>query len=98
MIDNPKGIFASLLDISFTSFITTKLVKLMYIISMVLIGLGALAMLIGGFSGGIVSGLLGLIVVPVIAVLEVMTVRVLLELVVVMFRIAEDVNKIAQSK
>jgi len=98
MIDNPKGFFTALIDISFTSFITTKLVKLIYIVSLILIGLGAIAMLISFFTCGIGSGILGLIVTPIVVLLEVMAVRVWLEIIMVVFRIAEDVNQIAKSK
>ena len=38
-----KGFLASLFDPSFSSLITTKVIKVIYILSMILIGLGALA-------------------------------------------------------
>ncbi|MFA5258343.1 MAG: DUF4282 domain-containing protein [Opitutales bacterium] len=98
MIDDPKGFFTALLDISFTSYITTKLVKLIYIVCLVLIGIGGLAALVTFFSCGVGAGILGLLMTPIIMLLEIMAVRVWLEMIMVVFRIAEDVNKIARSK
>jgi hypothetical protein len=46
------GFFASLFDLSFTSFVTTKLIKVLYILSLVLLGLGYIVIAIALFSSG----------------------------------------------
>ena len=44
-----KGFFASLFDISFSSLVATKVIKVIYLLSMVLIGLTALVIVAGAF-------------------------------------------------
>ncbi|MBN1403676.1 MAG: DUF4282 domain-containing protein [Opitutales bacterium] len=98
MIEDPKGFLTALFDLSFKNFITTKLVKFIYILELVFIAIGALGSLIGGFAQGITSGLLSLILVPIFTLLAVMFARVWCEMLIVIFRICEDVSKIARSK
>ena len=45
-----KGFLASLFDLSFSNLITTKVIKVIYILSMILIGLGALVIVIAAFA------------------------------------------------
>ncbi|HUF32389.1 MAG TPA: DUF4282 domain-containing protein [Acidimicrobiales bacterium] len=92
------GFFGSLFDMSFSSFVTTKLVKIIYVLAMVVIGLMALAQVIvavaSGESGAIVASLL---FVPLFALLALIWTRVGLELVIVVFRIGEDARRTADS-
>lgn len=92
------GFFGSLFDMSFSSFVTTKLVKVIYILAMVLIGLTALAQLVvalaSGEGGAIVASLL---LVPLFALLALIWTRVGLELVMVVFRIGEDARRTADA-
>ena len=98
MNEEAKGFFTALFDFSFSSFITTKLVKFVYIISLALAAIGLLAVIISGFMTGVMGGLLVLILSPVIALLEIMAIRMSLELVIVVFRIAENIDKLAKDK
>ena len=91
-----KGFFASLFDLSFSSFITTKLVKVLFVIFIVIAGLEALAMLVYGFSlGGVTGGLVALIFAPVIFLFIVVIGRVYLEICIVLFRSADYLAEIA---
>ena len=83
-------------DLSFTHFITTRLIKIIYLICIVLAVISGMAMLVFGISHGIWAGILAFILAPLAVVLEIMIVRVFLEIVVVLFRIAEDINKISK--
>jgi hypothetical protein len=47
-----RGFFGSLFDLSFSSFITIRLVKLLYILTLILLGLAYIAIAIAIFSGG----------------------------------------------
>ncbi len=47
-----KGFFGSLFDLSFTSFVTPKLVKILFIISLVLLGIAYIFIAISIFSSG----------------------------------------------
>ncbi|HXE45126.1 MAG TPA: DUF4282 domain-containing protein [Conexibacter sp.] len=47
-----KGFFGSLFDLSFTSFVTTKLVKVLYVLSLVILGIAYAVIAIAFFSSG----------------------------------------------
>jgi hypothetical protein len=86
-----KGFFASLFDVSFSSLITTKVIKVVYVISMLVIGLAALVFIIAAAAsddggGGVV---LALIVTPIFALLYLIYTRIILEVIIVLFRIME---------
>jgi hypothetical protein len=84
------GFFRSLFDISFTSFITTKIIKLVYVVWLVLIGLMAVAGVIAAFSEDPVYGVIALLVAaPLGAFIFIVLVRLWLEFVIQVFRITE---------
>ena len=85
-----QGFLASLFDVSFSSLVTTRVIKVLYILSMVLIGLGMLVTIGAAFSNSAATGLVILILSPLIALLYLIYVRVLLELVIAIFRIMES--------
>ena len=98
-----KGFFGALFDLSFSEFITTKLIKILYIILLVIIAIGLVVGIVGGlvsmFSrGGFLTGLLTIIMTPIVAVLYVILARMWLELVIVVFRIAENTTELVQIK
>jgi hypothetical protein len=84
-----RGFLGSLFDVSFSSLITTKVIKVLYVLSMVMIGLGALVFIVAGFSNSGGSGVLALVLAPLLGLLYLIYVRVLLELVIAVFRIME---------
>lgn len=85
-----KGFFASLFDISFSSLVATKVIKIIYVLSMILIGLFALVFVAGAFSNSVAAGLFTLIILaPLAALLYLIYVRVILEVIICVFRIME---------
>ncbi len=95
-MENPKGLFASLFDFSFTSFVTSKLIKFIYGLSIIGAGFVALVLIISGFNVSVGIGVLTLFVVaPFAFVLMIIYARVSLEIVIVLFRIAEHTAEIA---
>ncbi len=85
-----KGFFASLFDISFSSLVATKVIKVIYVLSMVLIGLTSLVIVVGAFSSSVGAGLFTLIVLaPLAALVYLIYVRVILEVIICVFRIME---------
>jgi Domain of unknown function (DUF4282) len=85
-----KGFFGSLFDISFSSLITTKVIKVLYVISLIVIGLFALFFVIGAFASSAALGVVTLIILaPLGALLYAVYTRVILEFIIVVFRIAE---------
>ena len=98
-----KGFFGALFDLSFSEFITTKLVRILYILLIILVVIGLVVGLISSlvtmFSrGGFFEGLLGLIFVPVGALIWIIMARVWMEIIIVVFRIAENTSDLAQMK
>lgn len=94
-MDAPKGFVEALFDLSFSEFITTRLVKILYILGMVLAGVGALLTILGGIRAGAAAGLLALGLAVLMFFVTVIALRVWLELVIVIFRIAETLREIA---
>ena len=86
-----QGFLASLFDVSFSSLITTRVIKILYILSMVLIGLTALVFVGAAFANSVLAGLFTLVVIaPFVSLLYLVYVRVLLEIVIAIFRIMES--------
>lgn len=96
-MNRSNGFFASLFDLSFSSFITTKLIKVLYVLSLVGAGILCLNLILNGFANSVLQGLLMLVVVAPLAFLFfAIYMRVILELIIVVFRIAEHTNEIAK--
>ncbi len=90
-----RGFFGSLFDLSFTSLITTKIIKVLYLLSIFLIGLTALVFVIAAFHQSSTVGLLVLVVVaPIMSMFYLIYTRVILELVIALFRIMENTGEL----
>lgn len=90
-----KGFVASLFDFGFTSFVTPKLVKALYVLATLWTALWALILIRIGFHYGVGAGLFMLIlVVPVFGLLSLGAIRVFLELFMVLHRINENIQSI----
>lgn len=88
---------SALFDTSFTSFITTKLVKLAYVIAMLVAAFVALMVVVAGFSMGKLVGLIALVIgAPLVFLAYVIAARITLELLIVVFRMAEHTAEIAR--
>ena len=91
-----KGFFGRLFDLSFNEFITTKIIKVLYVIAMVASAFGGLAVMFGMFATKTFFGVVGgLIAGPVLFLVYVILARVWMEVVIVLFRIAENTAKLA---
>ena len=94
-----KGFLGSLFDFSFTSLVTPKIVKVLYILFTIWTALIGLSILIIGFkTGGVAGGLFTLVIVePIFVLLTLGIYRVVLELFVVVFRIYDELKKISEN-
>lgn len=91
-----KSFFGSLFDLSFTSLITSKIIKLLYILSIIVAGLASLSLVISSFAVSTAAGIFSLFIfAPLIFMLSVIYARVLLEIIIVIFRISEHAAEIA---
>ena len=93
-----KGFVGSLFDFSFDSFVTPKIIKVLYVLLTVWTLLLALFFLIIGFkTGGAAGGIAMLIIVdPIFILLTLGIYRVVLEAFMVVFRIYEETKKISE--
>lgn len=95
-----KGFMGSLFDYNFDNFIAPKLVKAIYIVLVIVVSFGAAIMALGSIAAmtsggaGVLLGLLGLVMAPVLWLLGLMVYRVSLELMIVTFKISEDLRAI----
>ncbi len=92
-----KNFFAELFDLSFSSFVTPKVVKVLYVLSIIGVGIFFLMSIYQAFaySQGFGSTLLMLIMAPIGACLLLILARIYMELILVAFRIADKITKIA---
>lgn len=103
-MEQSVGFLSSLFDFSFTSFITTKLIKVLYalaILGAALAGLGFfLLAVVSGFKESALAGLGALVIGGIVAALVfflwVLYARVLLEIIIVIFRMSEHLAEIAR--
>ena len=96
-MSSQPSFFTSLFDFSFSQFVTLRLVKFLYVVSMITLVFAIIVPIVQVFTSADRSGVeaLGIIVLaPVAAFLYLVGVRVGLELVVVVFRIGETATEI----
>ncbi len=90
-----KGFIGRLFDFSFSEFVTAKIIPLLFGIGIVVHAIVVLTMIIARFRGGFWGGLLFLVISPVVYLLMVLMVRIWCELVIVVFKIAENTRVLA---
>jgi hypothetical protein len=89
------GFFESLMDTRFDHLITPTMIRFLYIAAMVLIALGALAVIIAAFAESAGGGVIALILVPIFALIYLIVTRLWLELVIVIFKIRDATEEVA---
>jgi hypothetical protein len=96
-MDETSGFFGALFDMSFTSLITTRIIKVLYVLAIILIGLEAIFWIGAGFheSTGLGVAIL-LIVAPLVSLVTLIYTRVLLEVVIALFRIMENTGELVK--
>lgn len=91
----PGGFFEALMDTRFDHLITPTLIRFLYVVAMIVLALGALAVIIAGFAENAGTGVLLLIFAPLGALIYLIITRLWLELIVVAFKIREAAEEIA---
>lgn len=89
-----KGLIGTIFDFSFDKFVTTKVIKFLLGLAMLVNAVITIMIIVGGFQNGALTGILALILSPVIYVLMMLVSRIYLELIIVAFRIVEHVGGI----
>lgn len=80
-------------DLSFKRFVTPHLIRILYALSLIAATLAAIGWMFSGFSVNWFYGLFTLITGPVAFVLYILTARVLMEVILAIFQIAEKIRK-----
>jgi hypothetical protein len=94
---DPKGFLSALFDFGFTSFVTPKVIKALYMLIMIGTVASALVFTISVFKVSAAFGLLTLIFGDPLFILIVMAIyRIILEFFVVIFRVAEDIRALRE--
>lgn len=91
-----KGFMGSLFDLSFSHFITTKLVKILFILGLIGTAFYCLFFIVTLFTQSAIAGVVGLILSPLIALFGVIYLRVLMEMLIVIFRAAEHLAELVE--
>ena len=91
-----KTFFESLFDISFTSFITIRIIGVLYIVAISLVSLGCLAFLISCFNNGFNGIVVGLVITPLAWILYVIGIRVGLESLAASIKTSENTARMLE--
>lgn len=91
--DQAKGFFGALFDFGFNHFITPMIVKFVYILATVALGLLYVIVLVMTFSQSAAGGLVVLIVGPVVVILYLAFIRMTLEFYLAIVRMSEDIHR-----
>lgn len=86
---------SALFDLSFSQFVTISIVKLLYLVGIVLAGLLTLSFIFSSFAMDPLAGVVTLVISPLIFLIMVVLLRIYLELIIVVFRIAQNTSIMA---
>lgn len=89
-----QGFLGSIFDLSFTEFITIRIIKFLFILGIIFAAIGTLLLIVTGFSNGIGAGILSLVLSPLIFLVYVLLARIWCEMIIVIFRIAENTGRL----
>ena len=90
-----RGFFRSLFDFSFSSFITPRIIKILYVLMTILVTLWTLVVILLAFRASTAIGIVFLLIAgPLFFVITMIYVRVGLELLMAFFHIHSDVAEI----
>ena len=93
-----KGFFGSLFDLTFQHYVIPKLLKVIYVIVIVLSGLGALIWVGIAFKENPILGILGLLIAaPLYFIFNIILWRVFIELIMSWFNVVKSLDTIAKS-
>lgn len=91
-----KAVLDLVLDFSFQRFVTPHLIRILYALSLLAAVLAAISWMFSGFftqNGGFFYGLFTLVTGPVAFIMYVLTARVIMEVILAIFQIAEKIKK-----
>lgn len=93
LVSEMRALLDLVFDLSFKRFVTPRLIRVLYSLSLLAAVLAALGWMVSGFQVSAVRGLITLVTGPVAFLFYLLTARVLMELVLVIFRISEKLEQ-----
>lgn len=85
-----EGFFKRLFDVSMTSFVTPSIIKLLFVLAIIGVSIVSVIVLVSGFATIDEDGVILVILAPIMWLLGIIYWRVILELVIVVFRIERN--------
>jgi hypothetical protein len=98
-MDNPSGKppFSAIFDFSFTEFISIDLIRLLYVFAFIVAALAMVGAIFAGFSNGLSWGIGSIIIAPVVFFVIIFVARIVLEMMIVLFRIEQYTKQTAEN-
>ena len=98
MEEKGRRIYEPLFDVSFKTLVTPRVLKVLYVLSIVAAGFISIVLIIEGFSESAGKGMLSLFfVAPLAFLILVISSRIVYELAIVVFRISDNTADIARN-
>lgn len=91
-----RAVLDLVLDLSFKRFVTPRLVRMLYVLSLLAAVFYAVSWMFSGFKTGTLSGMFTLITAPVAFLLYLIFARVTVELILAIFRIADKIAPLSE--
>ena len=96
-MNQTNSFWSSLFDLSFTTFITESIVKILYVLCILGAVIFSIFLIFNAFSLSFVSGILTLIIVaPLIFLISIIYTRIMMEIIIAVFRIWENTSKLVE--
>lgn len=97
-VPGQRGFFGSLFDLSFTNFVTMKVIKVLFVLAIIIVAIGAIFAMVsaGNFPGLPVPAAVVVIVVPIVAFLYILVIRVYMEIIMVTFRMVDYLRELVE--
>ena len=92
-MEDLKGFWHCLFDLSFDELITKKIIKILYMVGIGIAALTGLCLMAKALTQSFLTGVLHVVAGPVVFVLMVVVIRVTLELLITLFKIEENTRK-----
>jgi fatty acid desaturase len=97
-MNQQRGFLGALFDISFSELITTRVIKVLFVLAIIGAAVLVVTQIIGAFLYSVGVGVLVLLISPLVFTLYVTVARIYLEVLIVIFRISDDVKRIADKE
>ncbi len=87
-----RAVIDLVLDFSFQHFVTPRLIRLLYVLSLLAAILATVTWMFSGFANGILQGVFTFVTGPVAFVIYILLARVVMEVILAIFQIAEKLR------